>query len=154
MLRYFTREESEFIKENGDLVHEHVRVIHSDGKNVIVEDDGETYTIPNQYIDDTINLFNYPYYNGPNLDKRLALDFNITTRDIHTPFSAFSKNPLEMGANQFFNTIFSNNCLYDDDIDCRETTLKKQNKKHNTKKNVRNSRTLITKLNKTRKIKN
>ena len=72
MFRYFTREESEFIKENGDLVHEHVRIIHSDGKNVIVEDNGETYIIPNEYIDDTFNLFNTPYFTGQNLDKRLA----------------------------------------------------------------------------------
>ena len=154
MLRYFTREESEFIKENGDLVHEHVRIIHSDGKNVIVEDNGETYIIPNEYIDDTFNLFNMPYYSGPNLDKRLAEDFNITSRDTHTPFSAFSKNPLEMGGKHFFNTIFSNDCLYDDEIDCDETTAKKRKKKQNTKKRVRSGRRLITKQNKSRKIKN
>ena len=65
MLRYFTREDSEFIRENGELVHERVRLIHSDGENVIVDDDGETYVIPIEYINDTMDLFNTPYYTGP-----------------------------------------------------------------------------------------
>ena len=107
MLRYFTRKDSEFIKENGELVHERVRVIHSDGENIIVDDDGETYKIPIEYVNDTFNLFNNPYYRGNNLNERLINDFDIKSRDAVTPFSVFSRNPLELGGNHFFNTIFS-----------------------------------------------
>ena len=85
MLRYFTRKDSEFIKEHGDLVHERVRVIHSDGKIVILDDDGETYVIPNEFIDNTFDLFNEPYYGGENLDRRLNVDFkpkHLETRSL------------------------------------------------------------------------
>ena len=120
MLRYFTRKDSEFIKENGELVHERVRVIHSDGENIIVDDDGETYKIPIEYVNDTFNLFNNPYYRGNNLNERLINDFDIKSRDAVTPFSVFSRNPLELGGNHFFNTIFSKDgftSTYGDDGD-------------------------------------
>ena len=156
MLRYFTREDSEFIRENGELVHERVRLIHSDGENVIVDDDGETHVIPIEYINDTMDLFNTPYYTGHNLDKRLQLDYNINSNDTQTPFSAFSRNPLEIGSNHFFNTIFSKDQMYDDDDDDDEYMVlsKKRENKKRTKKRIRSGRKLLTKQNKSRKIKN
>ena len=62
-----------------------------------------------------MNLFNTPYYTGHNLDKRLQLDYDINSNDTQTPFSAFSRRPLEIGSNHFFNTIFSKDQIYDDD---------------------------------------
>ena len=159
MLRYFTREDSEFIRENGELVHERVRLIHTDGENVLVDDDGETYVIPLEYINDTMNLFNTPYYTGHNLDKRLQLDYDINSNDTQTPFSAFSRNPLEIGSNQFFNTIFSKDQIYDDEDDEDDddefmVLSKKRENKKRTKKRIRSGRRLLTKQNKSRKIKN
>ena len=168
MLRYFTREDSEFIRENGELVHERVRLIHSDGENVIVDDDGETHVIPIEYINDTMDLFNTPYYTGHNLDKRLQLDYNINSYDTQTPFSAFSRRPLEIGSNHFFNTIFSKDQMYDDDDydddyddddnddddDEYMVLSKKRENKKRTKKRIRSGRKLLTKQNKSRKIKN
>ena len=155
MLRYFTREDSEFIKENGELVHERVRLIHSDGENIIVDDDGETYVIPIEYINDTMNLFNTPYYTGHNLDKRLQLDYDINSNDTQTPFTAFSRRPLEIGSTNFFNTIFSKDQMYDEDEDEEYMVLsKKRENKKRTKKRIRSGRKLLTKQNKSRKIKN
>lgn len=157
MLRYFTREDSEFIRENGELVHERVRLIHSDGENVIVDDDGETHVIPIEYINDTIDLFNSPYYTGHNLDKRLQLDYDINSNDTQTPFTAFSRRPLEIGSNHFFNTIFSKDQFYDDDDDDYDEYMvlsKKRENKKRTKKRIRSGRKLLTKQNKSRKIKN
>ena len=150
MLRYFTRKDSEFIKEHGDLVHERVRVIHSDGKNVILDDDGETYVIPNEFIDNTFDLFNEPYYGGENLDRRLNVDFKIDCNDTQTPFSIFSRNPLQIGGKHFFDTIFSN----DEYDEYDESEIQKQNTRKNTRKNIKSGKKLITKLNKTRKLKN
>ena len=157
MLRYFTREDSEFIRENGELVHERVRLIHSDGENIIVDDDGETHVIPIEYINDTMDLFNTPYYTGHNLDKRLQLDYDINSYDTQTPFSAFSRRPLEIGSNHFFNTIFSKDQFYDDDDDDDDEYMvlsKKRENKKRTKKRIRSGRKLLTKQNKSRKIKN
>lgn len=172
MLRYFTRKDSEFIKENGELVHERVRVIHSDGENIIVDDDGETYKIPIEYVNDTFNLFNNPYYRGNNLNERLINDFDIKSRDAVTPFSVFSRNPLELGGNHFFNTIFSKDgftSTYGDEFESDDDdgsgygsddgysrsfrTNKKpnNNNKNKSKRRVKSDKKLNTKRNKTRK---
>ena len=175
MLRYFTRKDSEFIKENGELVHERVRVIHSDGENIIVDDDGETYKIPIEYVNDTFNLFNNPYYRGNNLNERLINDFDIKSRDAVTPFSVFSRNPLELGGNHFFNTIFSKDgftSTYGDDSDygsdygsedgsddgsddgySRSFRINKKpnNNNNKSKRRVKSDKKLNTKRNKTRK---
>ena len=175
MLRYFTRKDSEFIKENGELVHERVRVIHSDGENIIVDDDGQTYKIPIEYVNDTFNLFNNPYYRGNNLNERLINDFDIKSRDAVTPFSVFSRNPLELGGNHFFNTIFSKDGFTstygDDDSDYGSdydeefggdgsddgysrsfrTNKKPNNNNKKSKRRVKSDKKLNTKRNKTRK---
>ena len=111
MLRYFTRKDSEYIKKNGELVHEKIRVIHSDGKNIVVEDDGEIYKIPIEYIDDTLDLFNMPYSRDVDLDKRLIRDFNITNSDMTTPFSIFSQQPLHTNSKEFFRTLFQSDAM-------------------------------------------
>ena len=133
-------------------------MIHSDGENIIVDDDGETHVIPIEYINDTMDLFNTPYYTGHNLDKRLQLDYNINSYDTQTPFSAFSRRPLEIGSNHFFNTIFSKDQMYDDDEydddDEEHMVLSKKENKKRTKKRIRSGAKLLTKQSKNRKIKN
>lgn len=160
MLRYFTRKDSEYIKKNGELVHEKIRVIHSDGKNIVVEDDGEIYKIPIEYIDDTLDLFNMPYSRDVDLDKRLIRDFNITNSDMTTPFSIFSQQPLHTNSKEFFRTLFQSDAIDANDVmdandamdsDIRLNTVKRKRK---SRKKIPTGKRLLVKKNKTNKIKN
>jgi hypothetical protein len=149
MLRYFTRKDSEYIKKNGELVHEKIRIIHSDGKNVVVEDDGDIYKIPIEYIDDTLDLFNMPYNKDIDLDKRLIRDFNITDSDMTTPFSIFSQQPLQTNSKDFFRNLFQEDSI--EEVG-QFNPLKRKGRK--SRKKIPSNRKLIVKRNKTSKIKN
>jgi len=154
MLRYFTRKDSEYIKKNGELVHEKIRVIHSDGKNIVVEDDGEIYKIPIEYIDDTLDLFNMPYGRDIDLDKRLIRDFNITNSDMTTPFSIFSQQPLHTNSKDFFRTLFQSDAMDAGDAMDANIRLNTVKRKRKSRKKIPSGKRLLVKKNKTNKIKN
>jgi len=154
MLRYFTRKDSEYIKKNGELVHEKIRVIHSDGKNIVVEDDGEIYKIPIEYIDDTLDLFNMPYSRDVDLDKRLIRDFNITNSDMTTPFSIFSQQPLHTNSKDFFRTLFQSDAMDAGDAMDANIRLNTVKRKRKSRKKIPSGKRLLVKKNKTNKIKN
>ena len=151
MSRYFTRKDSEFIKKNGEILHEKVRIIKSDGTNMIVDDDGVQYTIPQEFVDNTLKLFNKPYQTGPGINNRLMRDFNLTCDDITTPFSVFSRSPMDFNSHDFFGVLFDDES--DDDESDEHQVTRLPRTKEKSKRRIKSGARLRLKNNRTKKNK-